>query len=101
MQGNYISPMTDAPREKALVERFVELADTMVAGYDVVDFLHRLATCCAQTLGVASAGVLLPDANGALDVVASTSGGQRCGGGGEVVPPGGGSLESPSTRAPS
>lgn len=65
--------MTNASREKELVETFVELADTMVTGYDVVDLLHRLVTRCARTLDVAGVGILIPDADGTLEVVASTS----------------------------
>ncbi len=65
--------MTNASREKELVETFVELADTMVTGYDVVDLLHRLVTRCARTLNVAGVGILIPDADGTLEVVASTS----------------------------
>jgi len=65
--------MTNASREKELVETFVELADTMVTGYDVVDLLHRLVIRCARTLDVAGVGILIPDADGTLEVVASTS----------------------------
>ncbi len=65
--------MANASREKELVETFVELADTMVTGYDVVDLLHRLVTRCARTLNVAGVGILIPDADGTLEVVASTS----------------------------
>jgi len=65
--------MTDVSREKELVETFVELADTMVTGYDVVDLLHRLVIRCARTLDVAGVGILIPDADGTLEVVASTS----------------------------
>lgn len=65
--------MTPTPREKELVDTFVELADTMVSGYDVVDLLYTLVTRCAHILGAADAGILLPDAQGTLEVVASTS----------------------------
>jgi len=65
--------MTNVSREKELVETFVELADTMVTGYDIVDLLHRLVIRCAHTLNVAGVGILIPDADGTLEVVASTS----------------------------
>ncbi|WP_314451301.1 GAF and ANTAR domain-containing protein [uncultured Microbacterium sp.] len=65
--------MTSTPREKELVDTFVELADTMVNGYDIVDLLYRLVTRCAQILGAADAGILIPDSHGSLEVVASTS----------------------------
>lgn len=60
-------------REKELVETFVELADTLVGGYDIVDLLSRLVTSCAKTFDAADAGILLPDSDGTLEVVASTS----------------------------
>lgn len=72
-EGKYIFGMTKTTRERELVDTFVELADTMVSGYDVVDLLHRLVTRCAQTLNVAGVGILIPDAEGILEVVASTS----------------------------
>lgn len=65
--------MRSTPREKELVDTFVELADTMVSGYDIVDLLYRLVSRCARTLGAADAGILLPDPQGSLEVVASTS----------------------------
>ena len=60
-------------REQRIVETFVELADTMVAEFDVVEFLHRLADRCAELLDCAEAGILLADAPGALRVMASWS----------------------------
>jgi hypothetical protein len=65
--------MTSTSREKDLVDTFVELADTMVSGYDIVDLLYLLVSRCAETFGAADAGILLPDAQGSLEVVASTS----------------------------
>lgn len=60
-------------REHRIVETFVELADTMIAEFDVVEFLHRLADRCAELLDCAEAGILLADAAGALRVMASSS----------------------------
>ena len=65
--------MTNPSREKELVDTFVELADTLVADYDIVDLLYRLVMRCAHTLNARDAGILLPDADGTLEVVASTS----------------------------
>lgn len=65
--------MAAATREKELVQTFVELADTLVVGYDIVDLLYRLVTRCARTLDAADAGILLPDVDGTLEVVAFTS----------------------------
>jgi len=60
-------------REGALAEAFVGLADTLVADYDVIELLHRLATECVDLLRVDAAGLLLSDQRGALRVVASSS----------------------------
>lgn len=65
--------MPPTTREQELIETFVELADTLVVDYDVVDLLYRLVTRCARTLDAADAGILLPNARGQLEVVASTS----------------------------
>ena len=60
-------------RERRLVETFVELADTMVEDFDVVEFLHRLALRSVELLDCAEVGLLLADATGALKVMASSS----------------------------
>ncbi len=60
-------------REQRIVATFVELADTMVEDFDVVEFLHRLAEHCVELLDCAEAGLLLADAAGALRVMASSS----------------------------
>lgn len=65
--------MATETREKELVETFVELADTLVADYDIVDMLHRLVARCARTLDAADAGILLPNSGNKLEVIASTS----------------------------
>lgn len=60
-------------RERLVAEAFVELADTLVDDFDVVDFLHQVTVRCAQVLGVSAAGVLLADQRGALRVVAAST----------------------------
>jgi GAF domain-containing protein len=60
-------------REQRIVATFVELADTMVADFDVVEFLHRLSLRCVELLDCVEAGLLLADAAGALRVMASSS----------------------------
>jgi GAF domain-containing protein len=60
-------------REQRIVSTFVELADTMVADFDVVEFLHRLSERCVELLDCVEAGLLLADAAGALRVMASSS----------------------------
>jgi len=56
-----------------LSETFVELTDTMVAGFDVIDFLHVLTRRSAQLLDVSAAGLLLAGPRGELRVVAASS----------------------------
>ena len=60
-------------REELIGRTFVELADTLVVDYDVIEFLHLLAERCVQLLGVSEAGVVLFDAHGRLRPLASSS----------------------------
>jgi transcriptional regulator with GAF, ATPase, and Fis domain len=60
-------------REEELLTAFIEFADTLVAEYDVVEFLHRLATRCVELVDVAEAGIMLADSDGKLRYVASSS----------------------------
>src|SRR6202046_899014 len=54
-----------------LSETFVELTDTMVADFDIIDFLHVLTTRSVELLDVSAAGLLLADPRGALGWVAA------------------------------
>lgn len=65
--------VTSSGRERQLLQTFVELADSLVIDYDVVDLLHTLVERCALIFDATDAGILLPDNTGALQVVASTS----------------------------
>src|ERR1700720_3674211 len=56
-----------------LSETFVELTDTLVAGFDVIYFLHVLTDRSVQLLDVSAAGLLLADPRGELRVVAASS----------------------------
>jgi ANTAR domain len=49
-----------------LARAFVELADTLVADFDVHDVLHVLVNRCAELLGAVEAGLLLADDEGRL-----------------------------------
>jgi len=59
-------------REQRLAETFVELADTLVADFDVVEFLHTLAYRCVELVSVQAAGLMLADQRGELRVVAAS-----------------------------
>jgi hypothetical protein len=59
-------------RERHLAETFVELADTLVDDFDVIDFLHGLAARCVELLEVAAAGIVLADQGGSLRTVAAS-----------------------------
>src|SRR3984893_9843175 len=61
------------PKEHLLAQTFVELADTLVADFDIVDFLHTLADRCAELFKPAEAGLMIADQRGGLRVVASSS----------------------------
>lgn len=52
---------------------FVELTDTMVADFDVIDFMHVLTDRTVKLLDVTAVGLLLADPRGALRVVAASS----------------------------
>lgn len=56
-----------------LAETFVELADTLVADFDPVEFMHLLADRCITALAVDAAGILLADHHGELQVVGASS----------------------------
>ena len=56
-----------------LSDTFVELTDTMVADFDIIDFLHVLTRRSVELLDVSAAGLLLADPRGELRVVAASS----------------------------
>ncbi|GAA4228226.1 GAF and ANTAR domain-containing protein [Actinomadura meridiana] len=60
-------------REQLLTRVFVELADTLVADFDVIEFLHLLTERCVQLLEVDQAGLVLADQTGRLRLVAASS----------------------------
>jgi GAF domain-containing protein len=61
------------PREALLARTLVELADTLVADFDVVELLSRLADRCVEVLDVGAAGLMLAGPDGELRVMASSS----------------------------
>ena len=61
------------PREASLAKALVELADTLVADFDVVDLLTILTDRCVDVLDVAAAGVMVVAPAGDLRLMASSS----------------------------
>jgi GAF domain-containing protein len=61
------------PREALLARTLVELADTLVDDFDVVELLSRLTERCLDVLDVAAAGIMLAGPDGVLRVMASSS----------------------------
>jgi GAF domain-containing protein len=60
-------------REAQLSAAFVKLADTLITDFDVVDLLHWLVAECTRILDTQAGGLLLVDAAGVLQLIASTS----------------------------
>jgi GAF domain-containing protein len=61
------------PREAMLVRTLVEMADTLVADFDVVELLTLLTDRCVDVLDVEAAGLMLVAPEGDLRVMASSS----------------------------
>jgi GAF domain-containing protein len=64
--------MDGTSREALLNSAFVKVADTLTEHYDVVDLLHTLVSECTQIVGATAGGLMLADAQGRLQLVAST-----------------------------
>lgn len=59
-------------REAKIVRTFLEVADTLVTDFDIIDSLTALAVRCVELLDTAAVGILLADADGRLHVVATS-----------------------------
>jgi transcriptional regulator with GAF, ATPase, and Fis domain len=55
-----------------IAQVFVELADTLVENFDVVDFLQTLTDRYVELLGVDASGLMLSDQRGGLQVMTAT-----------------------------
>jgi transcriptional regulator with GAF, ATPase, and Fis domain len=59
--------------DRRVREVFIELSDTLVADFDIIEFLDRLAARCSELLSVSACGILLADHQGALNLVAAST----------------------------
>jgi GAF domain-containing protein len=59
--------------DQRIAQTFVELADTLVADFDIIDLLHTLTERAVDLLGVDAAGILLVDKRGTLKPVAAST----------------------------
>jgi GAF domain-containing protein len=60
-------------REELLARTFVELADTLVADYDVIELMSTLVDRCSELLESSDVGLALADPQGQLRVLASST----------------------------
>src|SRR5258705_892684 len=60
-------------RESMLAKTFVELADSLVTDFDVVEVLTLLVDRCVDVLDVGAAGLMLAAPDGELRVMCATS----------------------------
>ncbi len=60
-------------REELIVRALVEMADSLVGDFDVVELLTGLASRCVELLGISAAGVMVATVKGDVRLVASSS----------------------------
>lgn len=60
-----------------LAQVFVEVADSLIADFDVIEFLHTVASRAAEISGNAEAGMVLADEDGRLHHIGSSDDGAR------------------------
>jgi GAF domain-containing protein len=59
--------------QKALTRTLIDLADTLVEDFDVIDLLTLLVDRCVEVLDISAAGLLLAAVDGHLQLAASSS----------------------------
>jgi GAF domain-containing protein len=72
-KGRGMSAPGGPDRESALARTLVTIADTLVGDFDVNDLFDLLTSACVDLLGVATAGLMLADRDGTLQLMASSS----------------------------
>ncbi|MBA2324353.1 MAG: GAF and ANTAR domain-containing protein [Pseudonocardiales bacterium] len=74
MQQTHLETLTEVGgREQQVSRAFVELADTLVDDYDIIDLLQRLVGHSVVLLAADAAAIMLADTHRKLRVVASSS----------------------------
>ncbi|MEY9837138.1 ANTAR domain-containing protein [Streptacidiphilus sp. EB103A] len=59
-------------REQRMTEVFVEVADSLIDDFDLIDFLQQLSVRCMELLDVAAVGILLADQHDNLQTMAAS-----------------------------
>jgi hypothetical protein len=62
-----------SPSDSRAWRAFVNVADTLVADFDIIEFLGMLADYGVELLGVSACGILLADPQGGLNLVAAST----------------------------
>ena len=65
--------MAGGERQERVARTFVELVDTLVDDFDVVELTALLTERCVELLGASAAGLVLADLRGSLRLLAATS----------------------------
>ncbi len=60
-------------RQALTATTFVEIVDTLVSDFDVIDVLTALTSRCVELLDAAAAGILLADSRGMLRVIGAST----------------------------
>lgn len=64
-------------REASLARTLVTIADTLVSDFDIADLFDRFTTACVELLGAATAGLMLADRDGTLQLMSSSNADMR------------------------
>ena len=59
-------------RETRVTEIFVEVADSLIDDFDLIDFLQQLSVRCMELIDVAAVGILLADPHDVLQTIAAS-----------------------------
>lgn len=64
--------MTSMSREQQVSDVFVQVADSLIDDFDLIEFLEELCAHCVSLLDVSAAGILLANEKGLLHTVAAS-----------------------------